>query len=63
MMMVGSFVAGFVSDKVGSRIKFIQYVFVGMAVFATVYLLIPYRWCSSTSTYCSKLPLLWFMFI
>mgnify|MGYP002267685550 FL=1 len=41
MMMVGSFVAGFVSDKVGSRIKFIQYVFVGMAVFATVYLLIP----------------------
>ena len=89
MMMVGSFVAGFVSDKVGSRIKFIQYVFVGMAVFATVYLLIPTggaaalplivanflcfglclysikakEVCSSTSTYCSKLPLLWSMFI
>lgn len=41
MMMVGAFVAGLISDKVGSRIKFIQYVFVGMAVFATVYILIP----------------------
>lgn len=41
MMMVGAFVAGIISDKVGSRIKFIQYVFVGMAVFATLYVAIP----------------------
>lgn len=41
MMMVGAFVAGIISDKVGSRIKFIQYVFIGMAVFATAYLLVP----------------------
>lgn len=41
MMMVGAFVAGIISDKVGSRIKFIQYVFIGMAVFATGYVAIP----------------------
>lgn len=41
MMMVGAFVAGVISDKVGSRIRFIQYVFIGMAVFATLYVLIP----------------------
>ena len=41
MMMVGAFVAGFVADKVGSRIKFIKYAFVGMAVFASLYVLIP----------------------
>ncbi len=41
MMMVGAFVAGIISDKVGSRIKFIQWVFVGMAVFATGYIAIP----------------------
>lgn len=41
MMMVGAFVAGIISDKIGSRIKFIQMVFVGMAVFATLYVLIP----------------------
>jgi sugar phosphate permease len=41
MMMVGAFVAGIISDKVGSRIKFIQYVFIGMAVFASLYVVIP----------------------
>ncbi len=41
MMMVGAFVAGFVADKVGSRIKFIKYAFIGMAVFASLYVLIP----------------------
>ena len=41
MMMVGAFVAGFVADKIGSRIKFIKYAFVGMAVFASLYVLIP----------------------
>lgn len=41
MMMVGAFVAGIISDKVGSRIKFIQWVFLGMAVFATGYIAIP----------------------
>lgn len=41
MMMIGSFVAGIISDKVGSRIRFIQYVFVGMAIFASLYVLIP----------------------
>lgn len=41
MMMVGSFVAGFVADKVGSRIKFIKWAFVGMAIFASLYVLIP----------------------
>lgn len=41
MMMVGAFVAGIISDKLGSRIKFIQYAFVGMAVFASLYVLIP----------------------
>lgn len=41
MMMVGSFVAGFVADKVGSRIKFIKWAFVGMALFASLYVLIP----------------------
>ncbi|KSV59641.1 MFS transporter [Acetivibrio ethanolgignens] len=41
MMMIGAFVAGIISDKIGSRIKFIQYAFVGMAVFASLYVLIP----------------------
>lgn len=41
MMMIGAFIAGFISDKIGSRIKFIQYAFIGMAVFATVYVAIP----------------------
>ena len=41
MMMVGAFVAGFVADKIGSRIKFIKYAFIGMAVFASLYVLIP----------------------
>lgn len=41
MMMVGAFVAGIISDKVGSRIKFIQWAFLGMAVFATLYVVIP----------------------
>ncbi|MBQ9685092.1 MAG: MFS transporter [Oscillospiraceae bacterium] len=41
MMMVGAFVAGFVADKMGSRIKFMKYAFIGMAVFASLYVLIP----------------------
>lgn len=41
MMMVGAFVAGIISDKVGSKIRFIQYVFIGMAIFSTLYVLIP----------------------
>lgn len=41
MMMVGAFVAGIISDKVGSKIRFIQYVFIGMAVFSSLYVLIP----------------------
>lgn len=41
MMMVGAFVAGLVSDRIGSRIQFIQYAFAGMAVFASLYVLIP----------------------
>lgn len=41
MMMVGAFVAGFVADKMGSRIKFIWYAFIGMAIFAATYVLIP----------------------
>lgn len=41
MMMVGAVAAGFIADKVGSRIKFIQWAFVGMTVFAACYLLIP----------------------
>jgi len=41
MMMVGAIVAGIISDKIGSRIKFIGYAFIGMAVFATAYVAIP----------------------
>jgi sugar phosphate permease len=41
MMMVGAFVAGIVADKLGSRIRFITYAFIGMAVFASLYVLIP----------------------
>ncbi|MCD8152595.1 MAG: hypothetical protein LUD71_05945 [Clostridiales bacterium] len=41
MMMVGAFVAGLISDRVGSRIKFMQWAFLGMAVFATVYVAVP----------------------
>lgn len=41
MMMMGAFVAGFVADKMGSRIKFMKYAFIGMAVFASLYVLIP----------------------
>lgn len=41
MMMVGAIVAGFISDRIGSRIKFIQYAFIGMAIFATAYIVIP----------------------
>lgn len=41
MMMLGAFAAGFISDKVGSRIKFFQYAFVGMTVFALAYVIIP----------------------
>lgn len=41
MMMVGAFVAGIIADKLGSRIRFITYAFVGMAVFACVYVIIP----------------------
>lgn len=41
LMMVGSFAAGLIADKMGSRIKFMQYAYVGMAVFASLYVLIP----------------------
>lgn len=41
MMMLGAFAAGLISDKLGSRIKFIQYGFVGMTVFALAYVFIP----------------------
>lgn len=41
MMMLGAFAAGFISDKVGSRIKFMQYAFIGMTVFAAAYVIIP----------------------
>ena len=41
MMMIGAFVAGLIADKVGSRVKFIMYAFVGMVVFASLYLIIP----------------------
>lgn len=41
LMMVGAFAAGFVADKLGSRIRFMQYAYVGMAVFASLYVLIP----------------------
>lgn len=41
MMMLGAFVAGFIADKIGSRIKLIKWAFVGMAIFASLYVLIP----------------------
>ena len=41
MMMIGAFVAGLISDKVGSRIKFIMWAFVGMAIFGSLYVAIP----------------------
>lgn len=41
MMMCGAFAAGFLADRIGSRINFIKWAFVGMAVFAAFYLLIP----------------------
>ncbi len=41
MMMLGAFAAGLISDKIGSRIKFIQYAFVGMTIFALAYVVIP----------------------
>lgn len=41
MMMVGAFVAGFIADKIGSRIKFMKYAFIGMTVFSSLYVLIP----------------------
>ena len=41
MMMLGAFAAGFIADKIGSRIKFIQYGFIGMTIFALAYVVIP----------------------
>lgn len=41
MMMIGAFVAGLISDKVGSRVRFIAYAFIGMVVFASMYIIIP----------------------
>lgn len=41
MMMIGAVIAGVLSDKIGSRIKFIFYAFIGMTIFATLYVLIP----------------------
>ena len=33
--------AGLLADKLGSRIRFMQYAYIGMAVFASLYVLIP----------------------
>ncbi len=41
MMAVGAFLAGFVADRIGSRIRFMKYAFIGMTIFGSVYLLIP----------------------
>ena len=41
MMMLGAFAAGFIADKLGSRIKFIQFGFIGMTIFALAYVVIP----------------------
>ena len=41
MMMLGALLGGFVADKMGSRIRFIKWAFVGMAVFASLYVIIP----------------------
>ncbi len=41
MMMLGAFAAGFIADKLGSRIRFIQLGFIGMTVFALAYVVIP----------------------
>lgn len=41
MMMIGAIVAGFLADKIGSVIKFMKWGFLGMAIFAVAYLLIP----------------------
>lgn len=41
LMMVGALAAGMLADKMGSRIRFMQYAYVGMAVFASLYVLIP----------------------
>ena len=41
LMMVGALAAGLLADKLGSRIRFMQYAYVGMAVFASLYVLIP----------------------
>ena len=41
MMMIGALLAGFVADKIGSRIKFIKWAFVGMTIFASLYVIIP----------------------
>lgn len=49
MMMVGSLAAGILADKLGSRIKFMQYAYVGMAVFASLYVLIPKRLAGTAS--------------
>lgn len=41
LMMIGSLAAGLLADKLGSRIRFMQYAYFGMAVFASLYVLIP----------------------
>jgi sugar phosphate permease len=41
MMCIGAFAAGLISDKVGSRVKFMEYGFGGMVIFSIFYLLIP----------------------
>jgi MFS family permease len=41
MMCIGAFAAGIFADKVGSRIKFMKYGFIGMTIFSIGYLLIP----------------------
>lgn len=41
LMLIGSLLGGFMADKMKSVIRFLQYGFVGMAIFSFLYLLIP----------------------
>jgi len=54
MMMVGALLAGFIADKVGSRIKFINWAFLGMAIFATLYCIIPRDAKSTVTLICAN---------
>lgn len=41
LMSAGAILAGFIADKMGSRIKFMQYTFIGMMIFTSVYFFMP----------------------